>query len=103
MRMRNGARLAAILVPLGAVVAFLALFRIAIVNYLGSAIAWYVLFAVVVALLAVQVGLLALQGLMERSPALQNLVRRLRTITGMGTITIERGRGQDEREEQERV
>jgi len=50
----------------------------ALVNYLGSLTAWYILFSAVVALLALQIGLLVIQGVMERSPALQSLLRRLR-------------------------
>ena len=90
---RNGARLWAVIIPLGALVTFLALFRIALVNYLGSITAWYILFSIVVALLVVQLGLLAFQGAMERSPALQNLLRR----------RLGRGREHGEQEKRKQV
>jgi len=67
-----------ILVPLGALAVFLALFRAATVNYLGSAQAWYIVLSL--ALIALQLGSLALRSLAERteSPALQNILRRMR-------------------------
>jgi len=72
-----------VLIPLGVVVTFLALFKAAIVNYLGSLEGWYALLSVVLALIALQVGALALQAVAERTEAgapaaLQGVLRRLR-------------------------
>ena len=68
-----------ILVPLGALAVFLALFRAATVNYLGSAQAWYIVLSVILALIVLQLGLLALRIVAERteSPTLQGILRRM--------------------------
>lgn len=69
-----------VLVPLGVLAAFLALFRAATVGYLGSVLAWYIVLSVILAVIALQIGFLALRSLAERteSPALQNILRRMR-------------------------
>jgi hypothetical protein len=76
---KMSSRMLRVLVPLGALVAFLALFRAATVGYLGSVRAWYIVLSVILAVLALQIGFLALRSLAERteSPALQNILRRM--------------------------
>lgn len=73
-------RLLLVLVPLGVLAAFFALFRAATVSYLGSTEAWYIVLSVILALIALQLGSLALRSLAERteSPFLQNILGRMK-------------------------
>ena len=54
-----------IIVPLGALAAFLALFRVATVSYLGSPLAWNIVLGLVIGLVGLQVGLLVLRMVRE--------------------------------------
>lgn len=69
-----------VLVPLGVLAIFLALFRAALVSYLGSIEAWYAVLSAILALIALQTGLLALRSIAERteSRALAQLLRMIR-------------------------
>ncbi|MFQ6117957.1 MAG: hypothetical protein ACE5LQ_06790 [Candidatus Bipolaricaulia bacterium] len=69
-----------VLVPLGVLAAFFALFRAATVSYLGSSQAWYIVLSVILALIALQLGSLALRRVAERteSPILRGLLKMKR-------------------------
>ncbi|MFQ6033648.1 MAG: hypothetical protein ACE5KR_02175 [Candidatus Bipolaricaulia bacterium] len=69
-----------VLVPLGVLAAFFALFRAATVSYLGSSQAWYIVLSVILALIALQLGSLALRSVAERteSPILRGLLKMKR-------------------------
>lgn len=69
-----------VLVPLGVLAAFLALFHAATVSYLGSPQAWYIVLSVVLVLIALQLGSLALRSVAERtrSPILRGFLKMIR-------------------------
>jgi len=77
--LKRFSRMFRVLVPLGVLATFLTLFRAATVSFLGSVRAWYIVLSVILAVIALQIGFLALRSIAERteSPILQNLLRRM--------------------------